>query len=50
MVRNDVGMNAPITRRDFLNGTLLAGAGLVLGPRLQVSPADAWNGYGGVGD
>jgi spermidine dehydrogenase len=43
-------MNAPITRRDFLNGTLLAGAGLVLGPRLQVSPADAWNGYGGVGD
>lgn len=38
------------TRRDFLNGTLLAGAGLMLGPRLHVSPADAWNGFGGVGD
>src|SRR5262245_64561317 len=49
-----LGMHEPISRRDFLNGTLLAGAGLVLGPRLpgslQISPADAWNGYGGVGD
>src|SRR5437660_1354929 len=73
-----LGMHAPISRRDFLNGTLLAGAGLVLGfpphpppapppppppppprhppphpPHGQapaVSPADAWNGYGGAGD
>src|SRR5262245_63271845 len=49
-----LGMHEPISRRDFLNGTLLAGAGLVLGPRLpgslQISPVDAWNGYGGVGD
>lgn len=46
-------MHAPISRRDFLNGALHAGAGIVLGPRLQIpsdSPADAWNGYGGVGD
>src|SRR6185503_17667581 len=43
-------MTPPITRRDFLNGTLLAGAGLMVGPRLQISPADAWNGFGGVGD
>ena len=50
-----LGMHAPISRRDFLNGTLLAGAGLVLGPSPHgqapaVSPADAWNGYGGAGD
>jgi len=46
-------MNEAITRRDFLNGTLLAGAGLVLGRSIQapaISPADAWDGYGGVGD
>jgi len=53
-MRDDrLGMHAPISRRDFLNGTLVASAGLVLGPRGQaptVSPADAWNGYGGVGD
>src|SRR5437773_886803 len=53
-MRDDrLGMHAPISRRDFLNGTLLAGAGLVLGRDGQapaVSPADAWNGYGGVGD
>jgi spermidine dehydrogenase len=50
-------MNASISRRDFLNGTLVMGAGLLLRgqtPAFQVpatqSPADAWNGYGGVGD
>ena len=52
--QNRLGMNQAITRRDFLNGTLIAGAGLVLGPRahvpLTLSPADAWDGYGGVGD
>jgi len=49
-----LGLHESISRRDFLNGTLLAGAGFVLGPRLlappTISPADAWNGYGGVGD
>lgn len=47
-------MHEPISRRDFLNGTLLASAGMVLGRHIQVpatiSPADAWDGYGGVGD
>jgi len=47
-------MNEPITRRDFLNGTLVAGVGLVLGRSNQapatISPAAAWDGYGGVGD
>ena len=53
MADDRLGMHAPISRRDFLNGTLLASAGLVLGRHGQaptVSPADAWNGYGGVGD
>ena len=54
MTSDSLGMHEPISRRDFLNGTLLASAGLVLGRHLQVplaiSPADAWDGYGGVGD
>ena len=53
MADDRLGMHAPISRRDFLNGTLLASAGLVLGRdghAPTVSPADAWNGYGGVGD
>jgi len=47
-----LGMNEPISRRDFLNGTLAVGAGLFLHGKLPatISPADAWNGYGGVGD
>src|SRR5438045_9159715 len=46
-----LGMNEPISRRDFLNGALLAGAGLVLpGTAPTISPADAFNGYGGIGD
>jgi spermidine dehydrogenase len=47
-------MHDAITRRDFLNGTLIASAGMVLGRHVQVpltiSPTDAWDGYGGVGD
>jgi spermidine dehydrogenase len=45
-------MNEPISRRDFINGTLAAGAGVWLGGRvpLETSAADAWTGYGGVGD
>ena len=51
---NRLGMHEPISRRDFLNGTVFASAGLVLGRPFQapatLSPAEAWNGYGGVGD
>src|SRR2546423_2845089 len=46
-----LGTNEPISRRDFLNGALLAGAGRVRpGTAPTISPADAFNGYGGVGD
>src|SRR5688572_31696726 len=47
-----LGMNEPISRRNFVNGTLAAGAGLLL-PRGALSPMwaeDDWTGYGGVGD
>ncbi|MGH9446987.1 MAG: NAD(P)-binding protein, partial [Terriglobia bacterium] len=47
-----LGMDQRICRRDFLNSTLLASGGLLLG---SVSPSqllarDEWTGYGGVGD
>lgn len=46
-------MNGPITRRDFLNSTLIgAGAALLQAPaplELQAR-ANEWDGYGGVGD
>jgi spermidine dehydrogenase len=57
-----LGMDCGITRRDFLNSTLLASGGLLLN---SVSPAellaaqkagqerssdDSWTGFGGVGD
>src|SRR5438874_11392310 len=46
-----LGMNASISRRDFLNGVLLTGAGLLLHNKAPtVSPEDAFNGYGGIGD
>ena len=47
-----LGMSEPISRRDFLNGTLVAGAGLLLHGTtpLTKSPGDEWTGYGGVGD
>ena len=44
-------MNEPISRRDFLNGVLLTGAGLVLHDKVPtIFPQDAFNGYGGIGD
>jgi spermidine dehydrogenase len=52
-------MERDITRRDFLNATLLASGGLLLTPApplelLQARAAsnfnDGWTGYGGVGD
>jgi spermidine dehydrogenase len=52
-----LGMNTNITRRDFLNATLLASGSLLLDPlspaRLLAQNAahqDDWTGYGGVGD
>jgi spermidine dehydrogenase len=58
----ELGMNQRITRRDFLNATLLASGGVLLGPAspvelLKMQPGrsadafqDNWTGYGGVGD
>ena len=51
-------MERDITRRDFLNATLLASGGLLLSaasPLLLLARAladveDNWTGYGGVGD
>ena len=47
-----LGLNEPITRRDFINGTLAVGAGLWAGGglRLDNSAADEFTGYGGIGD
>jgi spermidine dehydrogenase len=50
-----LGMNEPISRRDFINGTLAAGAGVWLGGHAafattEENAADAWTGYGGVGE
>ena len=47
-----LGMNEPISRRDFLNGAVVAGAGFLLHGTTPtaLSPADAWNGYSGIGD
>lgn len=47
-----LGLNQPICRRDFLNSTLLAAGGILLGPLTpqQLLAKDEWTGYGGVGD
>ncbi|HEY7566807.1 MAG TPA: FAD/NAD(P)-binding protein [Gemmatimonadaceae bacterium] len=47
-----LGMNAPISRRDFVNGAILASAGVLLNGQIPAAPsqADAWNGYSGIGD
>ena len=48
-----LGMEAPITRRDFLGSALLASGAVLLGP---ITPAellagqDEFTGYGGVGE
>jgi len=52
----DLGLDVPITRRDFLNSTLLASGALLLNtkaPLLQQQQGPtglAWEGPGGVGD
>jgi spermidine dehydrogenase len=56
-----LGMDQPITRRDFLGSTLLASGAQLLEPfspahflvaqqQLPPGAAEDWNGYGGVGD
>ena len=47
-----LGMDQPISRRDFLNSTLLAAGGaLVSGASpLELLAEEDWTGYGGVGD
>jgi spermidine dehydrogenase len=49
-----LGLHQPICRRDFLNSTLLATGGVLLGPltprQLLALNGDDWTGYGGVGD
>ncbi|MFZ0955855.1 MAG: NAD(P)-binding protein, partial [Candidatus Sulfotelmatobacter sp.] len=57
-----LGMECGITRRDFLNATLLASGGLLMGSASPAEllavqkaaqeklPDDDWTGYGGVGD
>jgi len=51
-----LGMDQPITRRDFLGSTLLASGAQLLAPLspaelLAAAPgAQEWNGYGGVGE
>ena len=54
--KNDesLGLNQPICRRDFLNSTLLAAGGALLGAltpqQLLATASDEWTGYGGIGD
>jgi len=49
-----LGIYQPICRRDFLNSTLLAAGGVLLGPltpqQLLAAASDDWTGYGGIGD
>jgi len=49
-----LGIHQPICRRDFLNSTLLAAGGVLLGSltpqQLAATGPDDWTGYGGIGD
>jgi spermidine dehydrogenase len=47
--RSGLGLDAPISRRDFLNGSLAA-AGSALALPAGSTDADTFTGYGGVGD
>ena len=51
--RRRLGLDLPITRRDFVNGALVCGGGVLLGatvPATSKSNTDVFTGYGGVGD
>jgi len=48
-----LGMNTPITRRDFLGSTLLASGAILLGPATPaelLAGKDEFTGYGVVGE
>jgi len=45
-----LGMDASITRRDFLGSTLLASGAALLSQRTPAQTADEFTGYGGLGD
>jgi hypothetical protein len=45
-----LGMSEAISRRDFVNGAPAGASLLVHGKAAEFSPADAFNGYGGIGD
>jgi spermidine dehydrogenase len=47
-----LGMGERITRRDYLNSTLIASGSVLLGAAnpLQLLGRDDWDGYGGIGD
>src|SRR5690348_15202472 len=48
-----LGMDQSISRRDFLNSTLLASGGLLMTsvtPTQLLGEDDEWTGYGGIGD
>jgi spermidine dehydrogenase len=50
--RRLLGLDAAITRRDFVNGALFAAAGAAVAPArgTAASSTDTFTGYGGVGD
>src|SRR5580693_4760302 len=54
--RNRLGLDTPITRRDFVNGALVGAGGVMLGTpsagslRARTPAPDTFTGYGGVGD
>jgi len=50
MPTDDLGMDAPILRRDFLNNTLLGAGAMLLRQRAPAAPIDTYTGYGGIGD
>ncbi len=54
--RSRLGLDTPITRRDFVNGALVSAGGVMLGApsagslRASTTAPDTFTGYGGVGD
>lgn len=51
--KSNLGLDAAITRRDFIGGTLIGSGALLLGapsPTAAQGLTSPWNGYSGVGD